>query len=181
VRRIIDPILIGVRYKIFRRPVRNLRLHLGCGSKHFYNYINVDLWISEATDVICDITKLPWPDNSADLIESYHVIEHISHRKVKDTLSDWFRVLKPGGRMIVEAPHFDMAINEYLQGNESRLINIFGWQRSYGDAHLYGYNPARLIRLLEEVGFGECLEAVPQSSQSVEEPSFRIECCKPII
>ncbi len=179
VRRIIDPMVIRVKYMLFRIPIKNLRLHLGCGSKHFDGYINVDFWITEATDVICDITKLPWPDNSADVIETYHVIEHISHRKIKDALSDWLRVLRPGGRMIVEVPHFDKAVNEYLQGNEARLINIFGWQRSWGDIHLYGYNPARLIRLLKEVGFSECVEAIPQSSQSVEEPSFRIECSKP--
>lgn len=177
-RRSIDPMIIKFYYKFDAKSYGDLYLHLGCGSKHFDGYINVDLWITDATDVICDITRLPWPDNSISLIESYHVIEHISHRKVKDALSDWFRVLNPGGRMVIEVPHFDKAINEYLQGNEERLINIFGWQRTYGDIHLYGYNPARLIRLLEEVGFMECIEAVPQSSQSIEEPSFRIECSK---
>jgi predicted SAM-dependent methyltransferase len=106
------------------------------------------------------------------------VIEHISHRDVRNTLKEWFRVLKPGGRLIIECPQFDEAVKEYLSGNEERLINIFGRQRSTGDAHLWGYTPERLKRLLKEAGFNGFAETSPQSSQSFDEPSFRIECEK---
>ena len=178
VRRILDPLSIRLRYKVTQTTGENLKLHLGCGGKHFDGYVNVDLWITDATDVICDITRLPWPDGSVSMIESYHVIEHISHKKIKNTLMDWHRVLKLGGRLVLECPHFDMAIREYLSGNDSRLLNIFGRQRSEGDAHLYGFNPERLMRLLEEVGFKEIQEAPPQSSQILDEPCFRLECKK---
>jgi SAM-dependent methyltransferase len=126
VRRFIDPILIRLRYRLdFNKP-DPLRLHLGCGWKRFEGYVNVDLWINESTDVICNVTRLPWPDNSADIIENYHVIEHISHLKIRDTLIEWHRVLKPGGTLVVECPHFDEAVKEYLSGNDARIINIFG-------------------------------------------------------
>jgi SAM-dependent methyltransferase len=178
VRRILDPMTIRIRYKVGQTADEDLMLHLGCGGKHFDGYVNVDLWITDATDVICDINRLPWPDGSAATIESYHVIEHISHKKIKKTLNDWHRVLKPGGKLVLECPHFDVAIREYLSGNESRLLNIFGRQRSEGDAHHYGFNPERLMRLLEEVGFKEIQEAPPQSSQILDEPCFRLECKK---
>jgi ubiquinone/menaquinone biosynthesis C-methylase UbiE len=157
---------------------KDLHLHLGCGWKRLDGYINVDLWITDATDVICDITRLPWPDNSAVTIESHHVIEHIPHRNIEQTLTEWHRVLKPDGALILECPNFDLAVQQYLSGNESRLLNIFGQQRYYGDAHLYGYNPTRLMRLLKEIGFYDLIEASPKSSQSLDEPSFRIECRK---
>jgi predicted SAM-dependent methyltransferase len=178
VRRILDPISINLRYKVRQTAGEDLRLHLGCGGKHFDGYVNVDLWITDATDVISDITSLPWPDNAANIIESYHVIEHIPHKKVKDTLTAWHRVLKPGGKLVLECPHFDEAIREYLSGDETRLLNIFGRQRFPGDTHLYGFNPKRLTRLLEEIGFKEIQETSPQSSQTLNEPSFRIECEK---
>ena len=178
VRRILDPLLIRFRYKTRITTDKELRLHLGCGGKHFDGYVNVDLWITDATDVISDITSLPWPDNAANVIESYHVIEHISHKKIKGTLTDWHRVLKPGGKLVLECPHFDEAIREYLSGDETRLLNIFGRQRFLGDTHLYGFNPKRLTRLLEEIGFKEFRETPPQSSQTLDEPCFRIECKK---
>ena len=178
VRRILDPAYICFCYKTGIKNPENLCLHLGCGWKHFDGYVNIDLWITDATDIICDITDLPWPDNSADIIESYHVIEHISHTKIKKTITEWYRVLKPGGKLVLECPNFDIAVREYLAGNEDRLINIFGQQRTSGDIHLYGFNPPRLKRLIEEVGFEDIQESIPQSSQSLDEPSLRIECKK---
>ena len=174
-RRITDPFLIKLQYKLGIKNQRRLKIHLGCGWKHFPGYINTDLWITDATDVICDITRLPWPDNSASVIESYHAIEHISHTKISSVLTEWHRVLIPGGKLILECPHFDTAVQEYLGGNEERLLNIFGRQRFNGDAHLYGYNPQRLARLLTQIGFENIHEEAPQSSQILDEPSFRIE------
>ena len=178
IRRTFDPLKIRFCSKLGLLDYRNLRLHLGCGSKHFEGYINVDLWLTDATDVICDITRLPWPTNSVAIIESYHVLEHISHRKIEQTLREWCRVLKPHGKLILECPDFDKAIMEYQAGSNGRLINIFGQQRFHGDAHLFGYNPSRLVQLLKENGFDSIKQELPQSSQSLKEPSFRIECEK---
>ena len=179
VRRILDPLKIRFGSKLGLLHHRNLRLHLGCGSKHFDGYTNVDFWLTDGTDVICDVTRLPWPTNSVEIIESYHVLEHISHRTIGQTLREWYRVLKPHGKLILECPDFDRAIMEYQTGREDRLINIFGQQRFHGDTHLFGYNSSRLIRLLRENGFDDFKQELPQSSQSLEEPSFRIECKKP--
>jgi SAM-dependent methyltransferase len=178
VRRILDPAYIRFCYKTGIKNSENLYLHLGCGWKHLDGYVNVDLWITDATDVICDISRLPWPHNSVVLVESYHVIEHISHQQIRNTLIEWHRVLKPSGKLVLECPHFDEAIREYLSGNESRLLNVFGQQRFDGDAHLYGFNPKRLTQLLEEIGFKEIEVTSPQSSQTLYEPCFRIECEK---
>jgi len=36
------------------------------------------------------------------VITSWHVIEHV--RDVRDTLAEWYRVLKPGGWVMIETP-----------------------------------------------------------------------------
>jgi predicted SAM-dependent methyltransferase len=177
-RRRLDPLVIRLAYSLGFNRSKKIKLHLGCGHKHFDGYINMDLWLNEAVDVVGDITKLPWPDDTANVLESYHVIEHLPHPKVPLILKEWFRVLERGGRMVLECPHFDETVKEYLIGNESRLENIFGHQRFPGDAHMFGYTPQRLIRLLEQAGFKNFNQTPPQSSQALEEPSFRIECCK---
>ena len=178
IRRMTDPLLIELQYYLAIKRPKNLKLHLGCGWKHFTGYINVDLWITDATDIICDIASLPWPDNSVDVIESYHVIEHISHTEIKKTLKEWHRALSSNGKLILECPNFDSTVQEYLGSNEERLLNIFGRQRFDGDSHLYGYSPQRLTKLLTEIGFTNICVKVPQSSQSLDEPSFRVECQK---
>lgn len=177
-RRVADPLCIRIRYALAPRKLAPLFLHLGCGPNRLPGYVNMDLWITDATDVIGNIEKLPWPDESAAAIECHHVIEHISHRKIEAALSEWRRVLIPGGSLAVETPHFDEAIQQYLQGNEERLLSIFGRQRRLGDAHLYGYNPERLTRLLEKSGFSDIRRTEPQSHQAGEEPVFRMECRK---
>lgn len=78
----------------------------------------------------------------------------------------------------MECPHFDEAGREYLAGDETRLMNIFGRQRPPGDTHLYGFNPERLTRLLSEIGFSDIEETTPRSSQTLDEPCFRLECKK---
>ena len=180
VRRVVDPVMIKITFRMLPKP-SPVKLHLGCGPKRLDGYINVDMWMTEATDVICDIYKLPWPTESIDVIESHHVIEHISHRKIEDTFRQWHRVLKPGGHLYLETPHFDRTIKEYLVGNEERLLSIFGQQRRTGDTHFYGYNPERLSRLLSKVGFVDFRETPPESHQAKEEPVFRLECSKRLL
>lgn len=174
----LNPLIIKLTYSLRLNEAVKIKLHLGCGHKHFDKYVNMDLWLNEAVDVVGDITKLPWPDGAATVVESYHVIEHLPHPRVPAVLKEWYRVLEPGGLLVLEAPHFDEAVKEYLAGNESRIENIFGHQRFLGDAHMFGYTPQRLIRLLEQAGFKNFRQTPPQSSQTQEEPSFRIECSK---
>ena len=157
---------------------KELKLNLGCGTKHFKGYLNVDIWITQATDVISDITRLPWPDGSAQIIEAYHVIEHISHTRISAVLKEWNRVLAKNGQLILEMPHFDNAIKEYFNGNEERLMNVFGRQRCPGDTHLFGYNPQRLVRILENAGFTGFTEEQPTGTQITQEPCFRLKCAK---
>ena len=175
IKRVYDPLIIR-KYPGYglQNPSDPIRLHLGCGWKRLPGYINIDLWQTDATDILCDINSLPWPDNSVKAIDSYHVVEHISHRRVYQTLREWHRVLCSGGRLVLECPDFDQAIQEYLDGDENRLFNIFGRQRFPGDTHLYGYNAKRLAQLLSQVGFIHIEEQLPQSSQILDEPCFRL-------
>jgi SAM-dependent methyltransferase len=89
--------------------IPTLKLNLGCGDKILPGYVNVDVVEARAgmrPDVICDLHDLaPFADNSADEILSVHVVEHFWRWEVRDILREWMRVLKPGGRMIVECPN----------------------------------------------------------------------------
>ena len=56
-------------------------------------------------DYILDASKpMPFRDDSFDLIYASHVLEHIPWYQVEETLTEWVRILKPGGQLEVWVP-----------------------------------------------------------------------------
>jgi SAM-dependent methyltransferase len=54
------------------------------------------------TNLICDATRLPLPDQSVDLVITWHVLEHIpDDRRV---MRELLRVLQPGGQVLMSVP-----------------------------------------------------------------------------
>lgn len=53
-----------------------------------------------------DGLHLPVPDNSQSFLYSSHCLEHITDYKA--TLKEWFRVLKPGGHLVIVVPHMHL-------------------------------------------------------------------------
>ena len=155
-----------------------LKLHLGCGTVRLEGFVNIDHRPTSATDLECDIVQLPFHDDTVDRIETYHVIEHLGRHEVPQALREWHRVLKPGATLVIECPDFDGAVREYLDGDEGRIDNIFGLQRFDGDTHRFGYNVARLERLLTKCGFSEVSRGEPQDYHKDLEPCLRVEARK---
>lgn len=155
-----------------------LRVHLGCGDSYKAGYLNLDFRITKATDYVCSAVSLPFHDQSVEIIETYHMIEHLSHDEFMKALKEWWRVLIPGGELIIECPNFDGVVKEYLAGNQERLNSIFGLHRFKGDVHRWGYNFTRLKKNLEEQGFNAIRESSPQDYHRLEEPCLRIVAYK---
>lgn len=177
-RRKISFTAIRSAYKIGIKNNYSLRLHLGCGEAKIKGYINIDLRKTIATDLVCDIAKLPYPDNSLIIIENYHVIEHLPRNKVNVALKEWFRVLKPGGTLVIECPDFDELARKYLEGDEKQLDGIFALQRFEGDYHYFGYNASRLKKALKDIGFTNIEEMSPKDYHIQEWDCIRVECIK---
>lgn len=172
-------ILLRSGYKLrTNKEFKPLKLHLGCGDQAIKGYVNIDHRKTFATNLVCDIKKLPYIDNSVQLIEIYHVIEHLSRHDLPKALKEWNRVLIKGGRLIIECPNFDVSVKEYLDGNEKKLDNIFGLQRFLGDVHQFGYNFKRLEEILISAGFVDIKQKEPQDYHKDTEPCLRIECVK---
>ena len=82
-----------------------LKLNLGCGANYRAGYVNVDWSRSVKTDKVVDLSEFPWPwpDNSADEIFMWHVLEHLMDTgKVMREVS---RILKPGGKFWGQVPY----------------------------------------------------------------------------
>lgn len=175
-----------------------LKLHIGCGSQHLDGYVNIDGVKTNATDFVCDVRRLPYPNESAELIESYHVLEHFpvclmasvdsaygeKYGLLIDILKDWQRVLRPGGKLIMELPDFDKMVEEYLKADDGKkeelLAYIYGGFR-FGneyDLHRWGPNTYRLTYMLEKAGFAdfEFMKATDYHMDAM--PCMRVECIK---
>lgn len=82
------------------------KLNLGCGEDHKDGYINLDWSPLAKPDVVHDLNSLPYPfeANSLDLIEAFHVLEHLD--KPFLVMKEFHRTLKIGGVLHVKVPHF---------------------------------------------------------------------------
>ena len=103
-----------------------IRLNLGCGAKVLKGWVNVDVVSrgganyqavkGDKPDVEADIRDLPFDDDYADEAMAIHVVEHFYIWDAVDVLKEWYRVLKPGGKMIIEVPDLDKVIYHIMYG-----------------------------------------------------------------
>lgn len=100
-------------------------LDLGCGPgkifpARFIKGIDSDkdfgmFGIKANPDEYGDVTKLAkYADASHDVVFSSHTLEHIED--YEGALREWWRVLKPGGRLILYLPHVDHYPNRGMPG-----------------------------------------------------------------
>ena len=80
-------------------------LNLGCALNHESGFTNLDCDERACPDVIHDleVTPLPFPDSSFDLVLGPHVFEHI--RNIIPLVADIHRILRPGGYLVAVVPH----------------------------------------------------------------------------
>lgn len=192
------PAVIGRSWETVFRGVRRagapVKLNLGCGDKILPGFVNVDVVESRAgmrPDVICDLHQLtPFADDSADEIMAIHVVEHFWRWEVVDVLKEWVRVLKPGGRLILECPNLISACQAVLADPDNATLPGKEGQRSmwvlYGDpqwrdplmVHRWGYTPRSLAQVMIEAGLGE-IRQEPAQYKLREPRDMRITGVKP--
>lgn len=92
-------------YSIKEIPVETLtKLNLGCGKDIRYDYVNVDSSNLHGVDVVCDLSKFPWPLNtdSFELILASHILEHIPD--TIQAMNEIWRISKDGAIVKIVVP-----------------------------------------------------------------------------
>ena len=81
------------------------KLNLGCGNDIRPDYVNLDVSGLDGVDVVHDLNELPLPfeDGVFSEILCLDILEHVDYPPL---LKECHRILKPGGRLVVEVPHF---------------------------------------------------------------------------
>ena len=146
-----------------------LKLHIGCGNNLFQGWVNIDIIKQKSMGrsyLRADLTKkMPFSDNSVDLIYSEHFIEHLKIEQGVKIFAEFFRLLKPEGMVRIATPDLDHLVNKYMSDdwrNQDWLQKSYSWIQTRAEminvcfkewGHQYLYNEEELIRRLKDAGF----------------------------
>lgn len=135
-------------------------LDVGCGNGRYLSTMRSLGWdvqgveFSESGVRVCQMENLPvhhgdlksaqLPDNTFDLITVRHVIEHIP--APNDFVAELARVLKPGGRLVIETPNGNALGRSWFGPN---------WYANDVPRHLILFSPDNLALLGRQHGLSE--------------------------
>jgi len=138
-----------------------LKLHVGCGKRFIPGFVHIDQVRFPHVDHVQDIRRLPnFADSTASLIYACQVIEYFDREEVIDVLTDWRRVLAPGGILRLSVPNFAVICKLYQSGLplEKFLGTLYGRIPDGKDGFVYHrttYDEASLAMLLGKLGFSD--------------------------
>lgn len=138
--------------------MNNIKLNVGCGGLHKKGYLNVDAYDDTVADKIMSADDLELDDNTVDEILLSQVIEHLGSVQSRYAISECFRVLRPGGKLIIETPDIKTAFKRYLKGNREVRKNILPWVYGVdmpGMLHRFCFPDDLLEEILSNCGFIE--------------------------
>jgi predicted SAM-dependent methyltransferase len=155
---------------IKKRPLpqnkdKRVLIHFGCGEFNNTKYINIDsrpAWHIHYVDNIENCRQI-FPAGYADLIYACHVLEHVSHLKLKRTLHGLYSVLKTGGVLRLAVPNFNTIQDMYSEKRkiEDIVAPLMGGQGYPGNFHFAVFNHAYLTDLLRQCGFNKIMPWTP--------------------
>lgn len=171
-----------------------MKLNIGCGKQTWNDFYCVDAVQHAKADRPVDlihafqfdgeqlVNPLPLADSVADELHNYHFIEHVYRWESPALLKEFRRLLKDGGRLIIECPDIKKAAQNLLSNAKDQLCM---WPL-YGDpshkdpymCHRWGYTPETLKALLKECGFKNVTQGRPQTHGARANRDMRIEAVK---
>ena len=129
-----------------------IKLNLGSGQRPFSApWLNVDVRSQGyPVDILTDIKDLSmFEDGTVDQIVLHHVVEHLDIGTLEEYVSEWYRVLKIGGKVAIFVPHIPKLFDAWKQKKISTYIlnvNIYGAYQGFpGDLHRWGYDEQELV------------------------------------
>lgn len=129
-----------------------MKLDIGCGGIKEGD-VGIDFRKTKFVDILADARCLPFKNEAFDVVSSSEVIEHFSHRDVRNIIVEWVRVLKRNGEIEIKCP--DLRARAFLfslNPTWKNIENIYGGQDYNGNYHKCGFSFELLKLLLESCG-----------------------------
>lgn len=98
------------------------RLNLGCGKDIRPGWVNLDIAPLEGVDVVHDLNELPLPFEEETFAEilCLDILEHVEFAPL---LKECLRILEPGGKLVLEVPHFSSS-NNYVDPTHRNRFSV---------------------------------------------------------
>ncbi len=109
------------------------KLNLGCGTDVRQGYVNIDVAPLPGVDLVRDLNDLPlpFPAGSVDEVLCKDVLEHLEYIPL---LRELQRMLAPGGRLVIESPHFTSR-NAHMDPTHKHAFSIDTFQFFVRSSH----------------------------------------------
>ena len=145
--------------------------NLGSGKCKWGDWINVDG--NGEGDITADLRDLSMIESdTADAVAAIHVLEHFYAWEAEPLLTEWKRILKPGGVLILELPDMNKVWSyiSWCYLNHKGILPFMSTQAIWGGdmeanpamAHKYGWFEQQLMDLLKKVGFKTVVHTTPR-------------------
>ena len=109
-----------------------------------------------------DLTAIPLPDNSIDVVLAWHILEHVTDDR--KAIAELHRILKPGGKMLASVPMFPA---NRLWTHEDPEVEPWQYKEEYGHPdHKRACGADYIIRLMQVFRVDELwIKLLPNSEQ----------------
>lgn len=146
-------------------------LDVGCGVNKYPGAIGIDRNPRTKADVIVELDRFPYPfrDCAFDELRAIHVIEHVGD--VIRTMEEFHRLVRPGGRVHVETPHYT-DFSSFCDPTHRWHLNTYSFRYFGNDNAGFGYYSkarfreisvrVKLLALWRYLGFEILVNHVPR-------------------
>ena len=160
-------IIRGKRFQLAQIELNSKEyLNVGCGLNLAAGFINLDYHWYPGVDICWDITQgFPFENKSMVGIYTEHCLEHVSFSDCSLVLTEFRRLLVPGGMVRIVVPDTELYLDLYQRAKsgdnvtfpypETHIMTPMMYVnrifRNYG--HLYAYDAQTLAEMLSKAGF----------------------------
>ncbi|MGK7895109.1 MAG: methyltransferase domain-containing protein [Xenococcus sp. (in: cyanobacteria)] len=97
---------LETKWKLHKnKTLKKRMLEIGPGQNRISGFETIDIVPRHQVDYVWDVSKkLPFEDNTFEVIYSSHVLEHIPWFQTEEVIAEWVRILAPGGRLEIWVP-----------------------------------------------------------------------------